>query len=113
MEIVFIIIGTLASVTLLSGYNLYLRSKERHKLIDKGLDPSLVNIYQKDRTYSNVFLYVGILLLGTAMGISSGVILGRSLQLPGETKELIVLSLIVWTGVSCIICYYLSRFKDK
>src|SRR3990170_1485266 len=111
MEILLIMIGMLAFATLLSGYNLYLRSKERHKMIDKGLDPSLANIYQKERSYSNVFLYVGILLFGIALGICSGVILGRALKLPGETKELIVLSLIVWTGISCIICYYLSRYK--
>jgi hypothetical protein len=108
-----IVLGSMiASVAVLASVYLLTRYKERKAMIEKGLDPSLVNIYSKNN-YHSLFLYAGILLLGIAMGILTGISLAKFLQTPGETKELIIISLIVWLGISCIICYYLSRNRGN
>ena len=73
----------------------------------------LLRNYAAKRNYSNVFLYIGILFLGIALGIISGVLLARSLKLGGETNEMIALSIIVWVGLSCIGCFFLSRYLGK
>jgi len=103
----------IVSVTLLIGYNMYLNWIERRNIVKMGLDPSLLNIFQKKRNYSKAFLYTGILLFGITLGISSGIILAKVFKQPGETKEFIILGLIVWTGISCIVCYFLSRDKGN
>lgn len=73
----------------------------------------LLSNYIAKRNYGNVFLHIGILLLGIALGIITGVLLARSLELEGETNEMIVLSLIVWVGIACIGCFFLSRHLVK
>lgn len=108
MEIIAIIV---AAVTLLIGLDLFLRSRERQKMIDKGLDPSLMNIYETKR--GNIFLYIGIMLLGVALGATSGILLALALDARGETEEFMLLGLLVWIGISCFVCYYVSRSKDK
>jgi len=113
METAIIISTLIASVALIICTRFYYRSKERNALIEKGMDPSLVNIYSRSSAQGNFFLFAGILLLGVAMGISTGIILAKLLKTPGETKELIILSLIIWTGISCILCYFLSREKSE
>lgn len=99
------------AVAVLIGLNLYLRSKERHKMLDKGLDPSLLEIYETRR--SNLFLYAGIILLGVALGAISGLLIAKILDARGVTEEFMLLGLITWGGISCFVCYYVSRAKDK
>jgi hypothetical protein len=99
------------AVALLIGLSLYLRSKERHKMMDKGLDPSLLNIYESKG--NNIFLYVGIMLLGTALGATSGILLAWALDERSITEEFMLLGLVVWIGISCFVCYYVSRAKEK
>lgn len=73
----------------------------------------LLRNYAKKRDRGNIFLYIGILLLGIALGLTSGVLMARALEIQGETNEMIVLALIVWVGISCIACYFLSRYLNK
>lgn len=73
----------------------------------------LLSSYVAKRNYGHVFLYTGILLLGIALGFITGVLLAKSLALGGETNEMIVLSLIVWVGIACIACFFLSRYLVK
>ncbi len=104
-----IIIGILIiSVTVITVFNQYNKSQERRSMLEKGLDPSLVNIYPK-RNRNLLFLYTGIILLGFALGIITGILMAGLLRTPGETKELIGLSVIIFTGFSCFTCYYISR----
>ena len=77
-------------------------------MIEKGLDPSLLNIYSS-QSGRKLFLYAGILLLSVAIGIITGIILASVLKIPGETKECILLSTIISIGLSFFVCYYLSR----
>ncbi len=94
-------------VAILIGLRQYNKSKERRSMIEKGLDPSLVDIYSH-KNNRKIFLYAGILLLGVALGIITGIILAGLFKLHGETKELIVLSIIIFTGLSLFICHRLS-----
>ena len=107
MELIVIVIA----VASLIGLSLYLRSKERHKMMDKGLDPSLLEIYENKG--SNIFLYVGIMLLGSVLGFSSGGLLAWALDQRGVTEEYMILGLITGIAISCFVCYYVSRSKDK
>jgi hypothetical protein len=107
MELMIIVIA----IVLLIAFSLYLRSRERHKMIDKGMDPSLLNIYETRGTH--IFLYVGIMLMGTALGAASGILLAWVLDERSITEEFMLLGLIVWIGISCFVCYYVSRSKDK
>lgn len=107
MEFIIVIV----SVVVLIGLNMFLRSRERNKIIDKGLDPSILNIYEGKP--NNIFLYVGIILLGIALGAGSGILLAWGLDLRGDTEELMMLGCIVWIGISCFVCYYVSRVSEK
>jgi hypothetical protein len=110
-----IMIFALVSIVLtalLAAFYLHIRAKERRMMLEYGLDPSLINIYSKNNG-GMVFLFIGIILLGIAMGVSTGILLARRLNIPGETKELIILSLIIFTGISCVLCYYLSRYRSR
>jgi transcriptional regulator with XRE-family HTH domain len=72
-------------------------------------DEFLLRRHARSNSFGTVFLSIGILALGIALGVSTGVIVARILDLDGETNEMIVLSLIVWIGISCIACYFLSQ----
>lgn len=98
------------STAVLIALRQYYKSKERRAMIEKGLDPSLVNIYSKG-IGRKIFLFAGILSLGLALGIVTGIILATLFKTPGETKELILLSVLVFVGLSFFVCYYL--WKDK
>ena len=104
-----IISALIVSVTALVALRLIQKSNERKAMIEKGLDPSLVNIYSK--TSSRIFLYAGIFLFGGVLGILTGILLAGILKMPGETKELVILSIIIFTAISCFVCYQLSRNK--
>lgn len=105
-----IISSLIISTTVLIALRQYYKSKERRAMIEKGLDPSLVNIYSKG-IGRKIFLFAGILSLGVALGIVTGIILATLFKTPGETKELILLSVLIYTGLSFFVCYYL--WKDK
>ncbi len=94
----------------LAALGQYLKSKERASLIEKGLDPSLVNIYS-NKAGRKIFLFIEMFALGIALGIVTGIMLATLLTTPGETKELIFLSLLIFTGASGFVCHYLA--KDK
>ncbi|RPD40159.1 hypothetical protein EG028_16025 [Chitinophaga barathri] len=81
-------------------------------MIEKGLDPSLVNIYST-KFGRKLFLYGGILFLGAALGIITGILLAAVFKMPGETKEFILLSTLIYTGLSLFVCYYLSQDKKN
>lgn len=100
------------SFAILFALRQYNRSKERRAMIEKGLDPSLIDIYSS-KLGARTFLFAGIILLGVAIGIIAGITLAAVFKTPGETKEFILLSTIVCTGLSCFACYYLSRDKTK
>lgn len=106
-----LIISTLiVSVAALVMWRQYLQAKERRAMIERGLDPALVDIASRKKS-GRIFLYSGIMLLGIALGTIAGIIFAGILDIPGETKECIVLSLIIFSGLSCFTCYYLSRDK--
>ena len=107
MDTTIILAVIILSLAMLSGLRRYYKSRERRSMIEKGLDPSLVNIYD-DKSNKKVFLFAGIFLLGLAIGIITGIVLAGLLKLPGETKELILLSVIISMGISSFICYRLS-----
>ena len=106
-----IIISTLiisiAAIIVLGQFH---KSKERRAMIERGLDPSLVDIYSNNNS-KRIFLYAGILLLGCAIGIITGILLASAFKTPGETKEFIFMSVTIFTGLSCFTCYLLSRNK--
>lgn len=110
MELSIIISSIIISIAVLLSFRQYYRSKERRAMIEKGLDPSLVNIYSKG-IGRKIFLFAGILSFGVALGIITGIILATIFKTPGETKELILLSVLIFTGLSFFVCYYLG--KDK
>lgn len=110
MELSIIIASLIFSTALLIGLRQYYKSRERRTMIEKGLDPSLVNIYSP-RSGRRVFLFGGIFSLGLALGILTGIILATLFKMPGETKEFIYLSILIFTGLSFFVCYHLS--KDK
>lgn len=110
MELSIVISSLIVSVTAMAALRQYLKSKERRLLIEKALDPSLVNIYS-NKAGRKIFLFIGIFSLGIALGIITGIILATILKAPGETKEFIFLSLLIFAGASGFVCYYLS--KDK
>lgn len=72
------------------------------------MDPSLANIYST-KLGRKLFLYGGIIFLGFTLGIITGIILATIFKTPGETKEFILLSTLIYTGLSFFLCYYLSQ----
>jgi uncharacterized membrane protein YbjE (DUF340 family) len=106
--IISVLILSIAAIVALRQLN---RSKERRAMIEKGLDPSLVNIYSNNNS-RRIFLYIGILLLGGAIGMITGILLAGLFKMPGETKEFILMSMIIFLGISCFVCYALSRNKS-
>ena len=112
MQFAIIASAIIVSLAILFGLRQYLRSKERRAMIEKGLDPSLTEIYSK-KDSSRFFLFAGVLLLGIAIGIITGIGLASLFKMHGETKEFIVLSVIIFTGISSFVCYYLSRDNNK
>jgi hypothetical protein len=57
-----------------------LKIKEKISLIEKGIDPSL--LYPKPKDQLNSFK-IGLLLIGTALGIVIGYILNKTCGIPG------------------------------
>jgi hypothetical protein len=110
MEYTLIISTLIVSVAAVLIFRSYYRSKERRALIEKGLDPSLVNIYS-DRNSRNIFLYAGILLLGVALGILSGITLAIIFTSRQNAEDFILLSTLIITGISLLVCYYISGNK--
>ena len=110
MEFSLIIITLIIAIALLLALRQYFYFKERKAMIGKGLDPAMVEIATQKKT-GKAFLYTGIMLLGIALGILSGILIAGWLNIPTETKECILLSVIVFTGLSSFMCYLLSRNK--
>lgn len=108
-----IIISTLiVSLAIIVIFRSYYRSKERRALIEKGLDPSLVNIYS-GRINRKLFLFSGILLLGVAFGIITGITLALLFTSRNEAEDFILLSVLISTGISLLVCYYISGNKTS
>jgi hypothetical protein len=112
MEYAIILSSAVIAVTVLLSFRQYYRSKERSILIEKGLDPSLLNIYSAGQG-RKLFLYGGILCLGLAIGIIMGIILATIFKTPGETKEFILLSTLICLGISFFACYHLGHDKKS
>jgi|GEM_PF-3131364 len=112
MEIAIITTAIILAATMLAALRQQHRSKERRALIEKGLDPSLVNIYSSG-TGKKIFLLGGIILLGAALGIITGILLAGIFKMPGETKEFILLSVLILGGISLFACHYLLRDKTN
>lgn len=112
MEYSIIISSLIASAAIVLIFRNYYRSKERRALIEKGLDPSLVNIYS-GRNSRNVFLYSGIILLGIALGILTGIILAVVFTSRQEAEDFILLSVLIVTGISLLVCYYIHGNKTS
>lgn len=110
MELSIIISTLIVSVAIIVIFRSYYRSKERRALIEKGLDPSLVNIYS-DRNSRNIFLYAGILLLGVALGILTGITLAVIFASRQSAEDFILLSTLIITGISLLVCYHISGNK--
>ena len=90
----------------------YFKSKERRTLIEKGLDPSLVNIYS-DKSSRKFFLYCGIILLGVALGMITGITLAIIFTSRQNAEDFLLISVLVTTGISLLVCYYLSGNKSN
>jgi len=112
MEIAIIIAAIILAATILTAMRQHHRSKERRALIEKGLDPSLVNIYSPGAG-KKMFLLGGIILLGAALGIITGILLASIFKTPGETKEFILLSVLILGGISLFVCHSLSGDKNS
>jgi hypothetical protein len=110
MEYTIIISTLIVSVAVVLVFNSYYRSKERRALIEKGLDPSLVNIYS-NRNFGKIFLYCGILLLGVALGILTGIALAVIFASRQSAEDYILLSVLIITAISLLVCYYISENK--
>ncbi len=106
-----IILSTLIfSAAVVIIFRSYYRSRERRALIEKGLDPSLVNIYSNNNS-RNIFLYSGIILLGIALGILTGITLAILFTSRQEAEDFILLSVLIITGISLLVCYRISGKK--
>lgn len=112
MALSIIISSLIVSVAVIVILRSYYRSKERRALIEKGLDPSLVNIYP-GRNSRKIFLFSGILLMGVALGIITGILLASLFKRPTETKEFILISVLIITGISLFVCYHLNENKTN
>ena len=112
MELSIIISSLIVSVAVTVILRSYYKSKERRALIEKGLDPSLVNIYS-GKNSRKIFLISGILLLGVALGIITGILLASLFKTPTETKEFILLSVLIITGISLFVCHHISSNKTN
>lgn len=110
MELSIIISSLIVSAAVVIIFRSHYRSKERRALIEKGLDPSLVNIYS-DRNSRNIFLYAGIILLGVALGILTGITLAVIFASRQSAEDFILLSTLIITGISLLICYHISGNK--
>lgn len=64
--------------------------------------------YSLKNNQGTIFLYVGIILIGIALGVLFGIYLAKYFKLNTESNEMIALSLTIWLGISFIFCYYLS-----
>lgn len=112
MEYSIVISSLIVSVAVIIVFRSYYRSKERRALIEKGLDPSLVNIYPV-RYNRKIFLYSGILLLGVALGIIIGITLALIFTSRTAAEDFILLSVLVTTGISLFVCYHISGNKTN
>lgn len=112
MEYSIILSTLIVSVAVIIILRSYYRSKERRALIEKGLDPSLVNIYS-DRNSRKNFLYAGILLLGVALGILTGITLAVIFASRQNAEDFILLSTFIITGISLLVCYQISANKSN
>lgn len=102
----------IVSVAAIVIFRNYYKSKERRALIEKGLDPSLVNIYS-DRNSRKIFLYSGILLMGVALGFITGITLALIFTSRQDAEDFILLSVLIVTGISLLVCYYISQNKTN
>src|SRR5688572_16633119 len=112
MEYSIIISTLIVSVAVAVIFRSYYRSKERRALIEKGLDPSLINIYS-DGNIRKIFLYSGILLLGVALGILTGITLAVIFTSRQNAEDFILLSTLIITGISLLVCYTISGKKTN
>ncbi len=88
---------------ILVGYIIYLdykdtqmKRKEKSALIEKGIDPSLFNSKPKNKLNS---FKIGLLLIGTALGVFVGYILNQTLDIPSfvsySTMILVICGIIL------------------
>lgn len=112
MEYSIIISSLIVSIAAIIIFRSYYRSKERRSLIEKGLDPSLINIYPV-RYSRKTFLFAGILLLGVALGMIIGITLAIIFTSRQDAEDFILLSVLITTGISLLVCYYLSGNKTN
>jgi putative effector of murein hydrolase len=112
MEYSIIISTLIVSVAVILIFQSYYRSKERRALIEKGLDPSLVNIYS-NTNFRKLFLFAGIITLGVALGILTGIALAIIFTSRQDAEDFILLSVLIITGISLLVCYYLSGNKSN
>lgn len=89
MEIAIIIAAIILCATILTVTRQQLRSKERRSLIEKGLDPSLINIYTSSAG-KNIFLFGGIILLGGGYWHHYRHPAGHCIQNAGRNKRIYV-----------------------
>ena len=102
----------IVSIAVIVIFRSYYSSKERRAMIEKGLDPSLVNIYS-DTNSRKIFLYSGIILLGVALGIITGITLAILFTSRQDAEDFILLSVLIITGISLLVCYYISGNKTN
>lgn len=112
MEYTIILITLILSATAIVILQNHHRSKERRALIEKGLDPSLVNIYSNTNG-RKIFLYAAILLLGVALGIIIGITLAIIFTSRQNAEDFILLSVLITTGISLYVCYHISAHKNN
>jgi len=101
-------LGLFATIVLAIYYNVKARNKERMALIERGVDIS--EIYKKKNNGDgNGFFKFGMVLIGVALGLVSGVIFSKTGFLPPVVSYFAFI--LLFGGISVIAANYLVAKK--
>ena len=97
------------TITLIIGLVLvtffYLRSRERQMIIEKGLTPEQINEMFKSKRNPYLWLKLGVITIGTGLGIGLGIIAEES----GMYEGFIPLSIMTLIGLGFVGAFFVAR----
>ena len=87
----------------------YFRSRERQMMIEKGLTPEQMAELFKSKRNPYTWLKLGIIIIGTGLGVGFGVLADNW----GMNEGFIPLSIITFIGLGFVAAFFVSRKFEK
>ena len=87
----------------------YFRSRERQMMIEKGLTVEQISELFKSKKNPYTWLKLGIIIIGTGLGVGLGVLADDT----GMSEGFIPLSIITFIGLGFVGAFFVSRKFEK